>query len=67
MMTTTLTKILEKNPSILKNTFRKGRLVNNGTVGLSCKDEQAIPWKYGREVMRVMKSVSMCFGCKKSE
>ena len=57
VMMATLTKIQERKPELFRATFKRGRLVNNGTAGLQCKAEPAVPWKIGADVMKIMKSV----------
>ncbi len=60
----TLSKLVVRNPDIVRNTLRNGKFYNNNSEGIDCDSDPVVPWRYGHEIMKVLKQVSMqnvCF------
>ena len=54
-----INNMLKKDPDVFRNTFRRGQVYNNGTRGINCKSDPAIPWKHGPAIMRNFRSAKV--------
>ena len=57
-----LSKMMQRNPDVFRNTLKNGKVYNNGTTeGIDCDAEPVVPWKHGYDIMKTMREVSSCF------
>lgn len=54
-----LNNMLQIDPDVFRNTFRRGQVYNNGTRGINCKSDPPIPWKHGPGIMKSFRRVCL--------
>ncbi len=54
-----LSQLMVHNPDIVRNTLHNGKFYNNNSEGIDCDSDPVVPWIYGREIMKVLRKVSM--------
>src|SRR6218665_2480402 len=53
-----LSAMLDSEPEVFKNTFRRGQVYNNETRGIHCRSEPLLPWVHGRAIIQSLRDVS---------
>lgn len=51
--------MLEDNPDVFRDTFRRGQVYNNNTRGIQCRAERPVTWVHGATIMKYFKDVSI--------
>jgi hypothetical protein len=52
-----LDSIQDSNPDIFREVFRRGKVYNNDTIGLDCKNDLPVPWIHGNMLINKFKQV----------
>ena len=54
-----LDSIQDSNPDIFREVFRRGKVYNNDTIGLDCKNDLPVPWTHGNLLINKFKQASL--------
>ena len=58
LITIALNQLWNTNRKMFREVIRGGKFYNNNTEGIDCDSEPVQPWKYGQEIMKIMRNVS---------